>query len=695
MSDLADNEDEPTRLSSDSQQSSPYATRDELEVGDLVDDYEILSLLGTGGMGYVYEARHRVLNKVYALKTIKADRLNETIWRRLQVEAQAIARMNHPNIVGIHNFGMHDGRPFYVMDLLKGNSLAERLKKGPVPTEEAIAIFIEVCCGLNYAHKKGIIHRDIKPGNIIILPKADSSGAKVKIVDFGIAKLAGTSDPSNQHLTSMGEIFGSPLYMSPEQCLAERTDARSDVYSVGCTLFETLTGQPPFRGNNQVQTMMLHQSAPAPTLAEKAPRLQFPDALEAVLAKMLAKKPMERYQNLAAAAEDLEQISTNLGSKEETQRASEIKRNVALAVVAIAACTLIVGSLGFLAISGTASIPALTKLFVGQKDLSTSKVESKINEHLANSEKFLNADQNRLIGPICKYERKNKKLYKVFNFPKIVFGRIYSESSSSGMQLASGRLEYPADEAIVFSAKNKMMTHPENFKAINNGDFSGIHLLYLAEGKPAKEDSLVPAPEAEMSDISATLRSMSHLNKLTEISLAHCTQLKDSDIQLLDQFPHLNALDLVNTNARGSEVAKLKCIRQMRNLDFTACRQISPLLRALAGSKTMVWLKANDLSDGALSKEDLSNIATLSNLDKLELDGMGINNDAIEILSRLPKLRILSAQRGTVDRRALKTLQKMKNLESANLKNPLWNGQYERTSKKLSRDRDPSRQKWE
>lgn len=682
MSDLADNEDEPTRLSLDSQQSLQNAASDELEIGDLVDDYEILSLLGTGGMGYVYEARHRVLNKVYALKTIKADRLNETIWRRLQVEAQAIARMNHPNIVGIHNFGMHDGRPFYVMDLLTGNSLAERLKKGPLPAEQAIDIFIEVCCGLNYAHKKGIIHRDIKPGNIIILAKADASGAKVKIVDFGIAKLAGTSDPSNQHLTSMGEIFGSPLYMSPEQCLAERTDARSDVYSVGCTLFETLTGQPPFRGNNQVQTMMLHQSAPAPTLAEKAPRLHFPDALEAIIAKMLAKKPMERYQNLAAAADDLEQVSTALSTSEGTQKASEIKRNLALAVVAIAACTLIVASLAFLAISGTASIPALTKLFVGQKDFSTSKVESKINENTANSDKFLKEDQNRLTGPICRYERKNKKLVKVFDFPQMVFGIIYSESSGRSPQRASGRLEYAADDQLIFAAKNKMMTHPENFKAIKDGDFYGIHLLYLAEGKPAKEDSMVPAPEAEMSDISACLRNMAHLNKLENLSLAHCTQLKDSDIELLDQFPHLNALDLTNTNAKGSEVAKLKCLKNMRNLDFTVCRQITPVLRSLAGSKNILWLKASELSDGPLSKEDLSNIATLSNLEKLELNGVGINNEAIEILSRLPKLRELTAQMGTVDRRALKTLQKMKTLETADLKNPLWLGQYERDKQK-------------
>lgn len=684
MSDLADNEDEPTLLSLDSQQSVPNAARDELEAGDLVDDYEILGLLGTGGMGYVYEARHRVLNKVYALKTIKADRLNETIWRRLQVEAQAIARMNHPNIVGIHNFGMHDGRPFYVMDLLKGNSLAERLKKGPVPVEEAIAIFIEVCCGLNYAHKKGIIHRDIKPGNIIILAKADASGATVKIVDFGIAKLAGTSDPSNQHLTSMGEIFGSPLYMSPEQCLAKRTDARSDVYSVGCTLFETLTGQPPFRGNNQVQTMMLHQSAPAPTLAEKAPRLHFPDALEAVLAKMLAKKPMERYQNLAAAAEDLEQLSSALGTPEATQKGNEVKRNIALAVVAITACTLVVAGLAFLAISGTASIPALTKLFVGQTDFSTSKVESKINEEIASKVEYEKAAPNRLTKAVCTYEYKNNKRIKVFNFPKIVFGEIYRENGPPRQWYASGRKEYPIDADLIFACYSRMMTHPENFKAFNNGDFNGIHLRYLAEGRPPKTDALFPSPEAEFCNITATLENMAHLDKLTNLSLAHCSQLKDSDIKLLNQFPHLTGLDLSNTNAKGSEVAKLKCLKHMRNLDFTACRQITPLLRSLAGSKNVLWLKASELTDGPLSKEDLDYIASLSNLEKLELNGVGIDNEAIETLSRLPKLRELSARMGTADRRAFKTLKTMKTLESADLKNPLWLGRYEKDQQKPS-----------
>lgn len=670
------NDDEAvTRLSLDGRQNFASNDNYELSAGDMVGDYEVIGLLGTGGMGYVYEARHLVLNKLYAVKTIRADRLTETVWRRMQIEAQAIARMNHPNIVGIHNFGMHNGRPFYVMDLLVGISLADRLKaKRSLPLLEVLSLFIEVATGLNYAHKKGIIHRDIKPGNIILLKKADASGAKVKIVDFGIAKLAGTIDPNNQNLTSMGEIFGSPLYMSPEQCLAERTDARSDVYSLGCTLFEALTGQPPFRGNNQVQTMMLHQSEPAPTLAERASKKnQFPEALELVLAKMLAKKPMERYQSLAAVVEDLERIRSSMSASDKIVETSQTKRNITILVAVVSLCSLIVASLASLAIGGSSNLPALTRLFVGQKDLSSSKVESKSSEETATNIKREKAPPSQLIGPVCTYERRNEKLFKVFNFPKVVYGTIYCQDGGRRSWQASGRKEYPADAELIFACRSKMMTHAENFKAFNNGDFSGIYLRYLAEGQPPKSDALFPAPEAEMSDISAALKQMAHLEKLASLSLADCSQLSDDDINLLKRFPHLTSLDLSNTNAKGSEVAKLSCLKKMRDLDFSACRQITPLLRALSGSKNIVWFKASELTDGVLSKEDLKNIASLSNLEKLELNGMGIDNEAIEILSRLPKLSELSAKMGRVDRRAITSLKKIKALKSAELTNPLWN----------------------
>ncbi|MDP3506440.1 MAG: serine/threonine-protein kinase [Candidatus Melainabacteria bacterium] len=288
----------------------PQVLDGKLKPLDLVgENYEIISLLGVGGMGYVYRVRHRILQKLFAMKTLSSQQVTEIAWRRLQVEAQAIARMNHPNIVGIYNLGLHEERlPYYVMDLLDGEALADRLKRdSALSLAEALPIFIEVCSGLGYAHKKGIIHRDIKPGNIILLHKADSAGATIKIVDFGIAKLSGVSDPNNQHLTSMGEVFGSPYYMSPEQCIGGRIDARSDIYSLGCTLFEALVGHPPFKGANPVMTMTLHQSQEPPTL-RKASGRNFPDSIEQVVARLLAKAPMNRYQSLEKVVYDLNAI---------------------------------------------------------------------------------------------------------------------------------------------------------------------------------------------------------------------------------------------------------------------------------------------------------------------------------------------------------------------------------------------------
>ncbi|MFA6208368.1 MAG: protein kinase [Candidatus Obscuribacterales bacterium] len=286
-----------------------------LQPGDLLGDYEIISLLGVGGMGYVYKAKHRILNKIYALKTLDYEKVNETAWRRLQLEAQAIARMNHPNIIAIHNLGLHDGvLPFYVMDLLVGENLADLLvRTGPLPLAEALPIFIGVAAGLGYAHKKGIIHRDIKPGNIFLLKEKDATGSRVKLVDFGIAKLSGV-EAEVQNLTTAGEIFGSPYYMSPEHCDGKRIDARSDIYSVGCTFFEILTGATPFRGANSIQTMLMHQSQQAPRLSKVTGGKVFPEALEEMIATMLEKAPMDRYQNLEEVGLDLEDILQDLKS---------------------------------------------------------------------------------------------------------------------------------------------------------------------------------------------------------------------------------------------------------------------------------------------------------------------------------------------------------------------------------------------
>lgn len=272
--------------------------------------YEVIELLGRGAMGMVYRVKHVTLPAEYALKILTDDKQDDVSVIRFQNEAQAIAKLNHPNIVAIYNFGLHDGSlPFYVMDLLAGEDLLDKIVySGPMAPEMALPLFIEACAGLSFAHRKGILHRDVKPANLLILDRPDVHGANVKVVDFGIVKFAEELKPDSQKLTAMGIVCGSPSYMSPEQAMGQKVDPRSDIYSLGCSLFETLTGKVPFRGRSASDTMMMHVSAPSPSLASKNPEGKFSDDLEILVARMMAKERMYRYQSMDAVAQDLKNL---------------------------------------------------------------------------------------------------------------------------------------------------------------------------------------------------------------------------------------------------------------------------------------------------------------------------------------------------------------------------------------------------
>lgn len=273
--------------------------------------YRVISLLGRGGMGVVYKVEQIFLGKELALKTILKGERTENILRRFQAEARAVFSLHHPNIIAVHDFGLlDDDTPFMAMEIVTGKTLGDRLKEGPLSIDEAITLFIQICFGLAHAHENGIVHRDIKPNNIMILDELSwGTEGSIKILDFGIAKLTQHEGGEIQALTRTGEIFGSPFYMSPEQCLGTKIDHRSDIYSLGCVLFESLTGKPPFVGDNAMNTMLMHQRTGCPKLADKLQEMRqktnFPPELEEIVQTLLAKNPDDRYQNLGLAAHDL------------------------------------------------------------------------------------------------------------------------------------------------------------------------------------------------------------------------------------------------------------------------------------------------------------------------------------------------------------------------------------------------------
>lgn len=289
---------------------SPLGTQIDPFVGTLLaDKYKIISVCGRGGMGLVYKARQQLIDRIVAIKMLKADLLgDEQSVRRFQLEAKAASRLQHPNVVTVHDFGVVEStaQPYLVMDYIEGESLAEIIKRdGRLNVRRAVPIFVQTCSALEHAHRQHVVHRDVKPSNIVLV-KTEDTDDFVKVVDFGIAKLTSLSGTESMHLTKTGEVFGSPIYMSPEQCQGLALDARSDIYSLGATMYESLVGFPPLVGKTLVDTMHKHINETPPSLRATWPELCVPEGIERVIMKALEKDKELRYDSMLEMKEALE-----------------------------------------------------------------------------------------------------------------------------------------------------------------------------------------------------------------------------------------------------------------------------------------------------------------------------------------------------------------------------------------------------
>lgn len=275
----------------------------------IADKYQVLSVLGTGGMGVVYLARHETMQTNVAIKMLRAQFAgDQTSVKRFTQEARAAGRLHHQNVITTYDHGFTpQGQPYIVMDCLQGTSLADEIKrlKG-LPVDRVLHIFMQACDALDHAHKQGVIHRDLKPGNIMLINYEDDPDF-VKVVDFGVAKIMPMNDQGieSQTLTQAGEVCGSPVYMSPEQCVGQPLDRRADIYSMGIVLFEALTGRLPLIGKNMVETMHKHLNEAPPTFQQVRPDLYIPERVEAVVRKALSKRPEDRQQTMAALRQEL------------------------------------------------------------------------------------------------------------------------------------------------------------------------------------------------------------------------------------------------------------------------------------------------------------------------------------------------------------------------------------------------------
>ncbi|MEV5506172.1 serine/threonine-protein kinase [Streptomyces orinoci] len=247
--------------------------------------YRLAELLGRGGMGEVWRGQDEVLGRQVAVKLLLGDGGDESAAQRFRLEAQTAARLNHPQVVAVYDFGSWDGRFYLVMELVNGPSLAQQLSaRGPLSPAGVADIAAQAASGLAAAHAQGVIHRDIKPGNLML----DANGA-LKIGDFGIARFV---DETSAGLTRAGQIVGTSTYLAPERALGRLAGPPSDVYALGCVLYHLLVGQPPFWADSPTSLLYLHVDTPP--VPPRQHRADVPPAMDAYLLRMLAKEPEAR-----------------------------------------------------------------------------------------------------------------------------------------------------------------------------------------------------------------------------------------------------------------------------------------------------------------------------------------------------------------------------------------------------------------
>lgn len=281
-----------------------------IKPGAHIDHYQIVEEIGSGGMGVVFRGIDDMFERPVAIKVLHTKLLADPLSKkRFEQEGRATIALAHPNLISVYHYGFSSGgSPFIVMEYVDGRGLDKMLEQvGHLEINDFIEIFLQACDALGHAHDRGIIHRDLKPSNLMLV-NVGKKERLVKIVDFGISKILPHGRFPGQDLTNAGDVVGSPLYMSPEQCKGLSLDGRSDIYSLGCLMYQAISGMLPFLGENALQTLSKHICDPPPKFKEIAPDLKIPAELERIIFRTLEKEPDKRYDTVAELREDLEKV---------------------------------------------------------------------------------------------------------------------------------------------------------------------------------------------------------------------------------------------------------------------------------------------------------------------------------------------------------------------------------------------------
>lgn len=598
--------------------------------------FEVMECIGRGGVGVVLKCKDVVLNNIVAVKFLLKE-INQEEAARFQREAVTAARLNHRNIVRVVDFGQNqDGRLYLVMEYLEGKTLLDEIEaEGPYSISAALPLLLKICDGLSHAHNLNVLHRDVKPSNVML---AEEPGGKIvpKLVDFGLARIQSQMD--EQQLTTGGRVFGSPSYLSPESATGGKIDFRTDIYSLGCLIFEALTGTPPFLGETAFETLNQKISQRAPTLFEKTGK-RFPEEIEQIVARCLDVDPEQRYESVSDLRQDLEELYDldSIGGdfmQDEDSEEVDVSETLILQAYPDSGPTANSHSKNMRRRLNYKAVAVVLFLFLFGISALFLTVQSIL---------FPEIRQAKEIDPDKEFYNLGTQSY----FYREEFNG-YEWLRYKGYDLSEALRELSISKKV-------------NAVRIKDQDLRGVSLEVLR----SKKLHALTLDECKIDD--GTLEEISKMTDLNYLDLSECKGFSEKGALKLSRLKYLKRLDLHSSDVTDAVFEAIQNLRLLTILDLTNCH-----FQEGRGMENLVNLPLlNTLALGGasvdLSKEGrLSFLQDCTKLRQLSLSYMPITNDDLVYIKDLP-LRKLYLTKAMIDDAGLERLREMKTLRELGL----------------------------
>ncbi len=631
----------------------------DLKPGELIGGcYKLDYLVGKGGMGLIYRAKHQSLDRTVALKFIAPSLVSKENWNLFKNEAKISSTLSHSTICQIYDLGLHAGvLPFYAMDFIEGQTLEEIiLNSGPLSVGATLEIFSKAAEGLSYAHRRSVVHKDIKPANIMVTNTAQ--GLQVKILDFGIAEL----NEGRKDKKEIEVIYGSAAYMSPEQFRGQPLDLRTDLYSMGCAMYETLTGMPPFQDATYEALCESHKRAEVPLLSDST-GIEFAVELEAIIQKCLQKQAEKRYQSANELAIDLQRLMdgkelqfardqmTNMQSPEKLAAKPNRKPQILLLLSTAGLVTITTSVLICLKILDHPPLKTKTESEIESEseiggDISQNTLDKTLMEDVKpiqlkdkksplNPIQFPQTPENSYFVNETTGKDKTKLLNYSFPFSIGVadlivtdndFGifcvcKLDSEKHKKDSALTESywsnicykKIQVPANDFLTLKLTLVGMStsRPDFVNGFRAKDIKGLDFSYLEEFS------------AEFTD-----RCVKHFPN-TERLLLHGAQENDTAVKLLSGLKHVKQLSLVNWYCSKNSVPYVSLFPELTTLYVATKGSVESLLRFYLSSSP---IKTIVIDNTTLSQADINYLANIKTLQSVSLRGCKFPKDYLRYL---------------------------------------------------------------